>query len=373
MSGQDSPPQNPRRKKLVLRKIAVDGASVPDTWSNSYTGPLPVVRPPPRPSFTNEAVIEAEPDAEPEIISEMAIDATVIVAPSPDAWAAAAMTAAVPRASDAVKMRSAFPVEATRTPSPVAAAVAALAPLAPPETSSRTTVSPVVATLAPVDSPAPLPSFGRSRFSLDSKVLAAGGAMAAAMLLVALGVFLGVRSTRSTAATTASSAPATLGTFPVVVDAKASGSMPSAPPVAVDVPSVAAPVAEKADPIGPVAKSDRAGARDHTSGASKGDAPLTIDVSQLPAAQPARTKWTPVAPPKAEATGWTVAGVAPVPAAPPNSARGGAAEWAPSDAPPAASGAAPAAEIPATPQAPVDPLVQAVREDIREDEAARAK
>ncbi|HEY5146964.1 MAG TPA: hypothetical protein VII82_09365, partial [Polyangiaceae bacterium] len=273
MSGQDSPPQNPRRKKLVLRKIAVDGTSVPDTWSNSYTGPLPVVRPPPRPSFTNEALVEAEPDAAPEIISEMAIDATVIVAPSPDAWAAAAMTAAVPRSSDASNMRAAFPAEATRTPSPVAAAVApafaALAPLAPPETSSRTTVSPVVATLAPIDSPAPLPSFGRARFSLDSKVLAAGGAMAAAMLLVALGVFLGVRSTRSTAAAAASSAPATLGTFPVVVDAKASGSTPSAPPAAVDVPSVAAPAAERADPIGPgVAKSDAAGARDHTSSAS---------------------------------------------------------------------------------------------------------
>src|ERR1019366_50863 len=255
MSGQDfPPPQPPRRKKLVLRKIAVDGVSVPDTWSNSYTGPLPVVRPPPRPSFTSEApsprpsftseaprrpsftseapsprpsftseaprrpsftseaairpsftndalrrsftseAPPAAPDAEPEIISEMAIESTVIVAPSPDAWAAAAMTAAVARAANVAPARAPLPSQsALLPPSPPAPPVRL-----PADRGSRTTVSPVVATLAPVDETAQ-PRFARARFSPDSKVLAAGGAMAAAMLLVALGVFLGGCSTRATA------------------------------------------------------------------------------------------------------------------------------------------------------------------------------
>ena len=383
MSGQDSRPQAPRRKKLVLRKIAVDGASVPDTWSNSYTGPLPAVRPPPRPSVTNEASLapsDAEPAdyAEPEIISEIAIFSTVIVAPSPDAWAAAAMTAAVARPVEK-PLRMVISQPGPMPPSVVAVPVSPLAPLRTADRGSRTTVSPVVATLATLATLDPatpdglLSPFSRGRFSLDSKVLAAGGAAAAAMLLVALGVFMGVRSTRS-AASTASTTVSAAAVTASPVNGKATGSTPTAPPAAVDVPTVAPSTVEKIDPRDTVAiKAEGAGMTEHAGApevAPKADVSLTIDVSQLPAAQPARRHWAPVAPKAPQGPGWMVAST---PAARGTDGNPATPGWSPSEAsaaPVAAASAAPIAdEIPAATPPPVDPLVQAVREDIREDEA----
>jgi hypothetical protein len=345
--------------------------------------------PPPRRSFTSEAPADAsfvdapQSEGDAEIISEIAIDATVIVAPAPDAYAAAAMTAAAPRPEGLLppsmpshaslyglpsSTRLFLEAPAHRSPPPPAAV------FRPADPGSRTTVSPVVATLAPLDEP--LSRRFAARLSIDSKVLAAGGAAAAAMLLVALGVFLGVHAHPGASASNTTSVPP--ATTAAAVEAK-STTATAAPPAAVEMPAVvtstpatAAPAVEK--PGAPVMNASLLGASAPVENAPKGDLSLTIDVSQLPAAhaaQPgvARARWIA----RAQAAAQEAAARTTPPAAP--HAAGEAAGWSPSAAPAAAvASAAPAAdEAPVAPTvappATVDPFVQAVREDIREDES----
>jgi hypothetical protein len=406
MSAQDPRPAA-RRRKLVLRKIADGAARTPVAPpSSSYTGLRPTMRPPARASMQartqdvspskarpalvlpleseldgmEEAELEGEPEPEevepeeevaaleasrwreiaPHTASKPARAATEAPAFEDDAddWrsseagAAAAMTPAAPSQS-ALPVRSAvrqWPAAMPARPSPASLpfSSAGIATPGPSLDPSRRSVPPVVASLPPAGMVARMPSI-RGRLSVDSKVLAGGGALAAAMLLVAAGVLLGQRT-----APGAPSAAAT-GPYPVVVEAKA--------PTAVALPPAAVPVDERP-----------AGA---TAGVEKTEGPATIDVQQLPAApRPRPQGWSVVASPKSAggATGWTVAGPAPahpVAAAavdPPPAARPvPAAEAA---EPESAQAVAPDSPGPAAaPSSAVDPLVQAVREDIREDEA----
>jgi hypothetical protein len=228
------------------------------------------------------------------------------------------------------------------------------APGFPRDTSPRTSVAPVVASLLPPMDTGPQLAPPRRRLSADSKLLAAGGALAAAMLLVALGVLLGQRS-----ASPETSSAAASGQYPLVVATKAPAAkaLPAAAPVAEARPAVAAAAPEKSE------------------------GPATIDVQQLPAApRPRPQGWSvaPTAPRAAAGAGWSVAATpaahpAPAKTVDPNTQAAAADPSPTAVASGAASGSeatpteAPAASVSATP--PVDPLVQAVREDIREDEA----
>jgi hypothetical protein len=377
MSAQD--PRPARHRKLVLRKIADTGARTPaEVPASSYTGPRPTRGPASQAPETVRSrqplilPLASEPVLEPEEIESDALEA-VDEAPSqaaaaPGRWAvlpgddwrtdeeagaAAAMTPPAPReAAIAPRSNASIPSSTSgirawpTTPRPAVAPVA-VAPV-PQESSPRPSVAPVVATLPPIGTAPQLPA-RRSAMSADSKLLAAGGALAAAMLLVAVGVLLGQRS--------AQPAPSAAGTgsYPLVIDTKAPAAAALPPPVARPVEARPA-VAET--PVRRV------------------DAPTTIDVQNLPPpARPRGQGWSvaaPAAKPAASGAGWSVA-AAPIgrPAvAPPAGATTGAAQ-----APATGDTALAASAAPATPEAPaasapppVDPFVQAVRDDIREDE-----
>lgn len=250
---------------------------------------------------------------------------------------------------------------------------------APGDRAVRSTVAPVVATLPPPPLPFTLPPM-RARFSADSKLLAGGGALALAMLALAVGVWVG-RSGQTSSPATASAAAAA---FPVVVEAKAmaaSTALPLAPVVsAVTVATPFAPVttAAAATPFAPVASPSRASV--------DLDAPATIDVQQLPLATRARARsWVPAATRPVAGAGWTIA-AQPQRRAGQQAPAGQPAVTQPAAAPaPAqpdaiqgtgavATGAETTviAEPAPSPEPTVDPFVQAVREDIREDESRGA-
>jgi hypothetical protein len=343
----------------------------PAAPSSSYSGPLSTLRQAPQtPPLTLEppdAPVDEEAPEEAEVLAETpcrdvqsmeawpASDAQAW--PSPDAGAVAAMTprapSAVPTTIRSTPAWSPVPVE----PAPQARAAASFDPTpafpqAPGpvrDSSRRTSVAPVVASLLPPMDTGPQLTPTRRRLSADSKLLAAGGALAAAMLLVAVGVLLGQRTTSSETSSAAAS-----GQYPLVVATKAPGAtaMPAAAAVVEARPAATALPAEK------------------------NDGPATIDVQQLPAApRPRPQGWSVAAsaPKAASGGGWTIAASpsarpAPAKAVDPSPTQAAAAAVDPSD--PAASPTAteaPAASASAAPA--VDPLVQAVREDIREDEA----
>jgi hypothetical protein len=264
--------------------------------------------------------------------------------PSEEAGAAAAMTPAAPSAVRLPARSSHSWVAAPVPAAPAFPPAARSAAPATPETSSRPSVAPVVATLPPIGM-APRLAPVRAAMSADSKLLAVGGALAAAMLLVAVGVLLGQRSSGPT-----SSAGGT-ATYPLVVDtrAPASGALPAATRPIEAHPAMAARPVERVD------------------------APATIDVQNLPAAPKPRPQgWTVATTPAAPtATGWTVAPPAARPAATtmvPSTTD--TPESAADDTPPVASAAAVTPEAPApSAHPPVDSFVQAVRDDIHEDEA----
>jgi hypothetical protein len=435
----------PRRRKLVLRKIA-DGearGSTPE-FSNSYTGPLPSVRPPgttPMP-FVYEAVdsvpslpsvpslsgtlsgttssrarLSAEmraaeearaledalipddesledalvPDEDPSL-AETPFLATSSqdwgLSPAADAslrgaraWGNSSMTPSAPRIVP-------IPIHSVGTPEPPspepsfpepapfrAAAYGSTAHASSIESqfasdgaesvnavAPRSTMAPVAHSLAPAPMFAAFAgSFRpttRRRLSADSKLLAAGGALAAAMLLVAMGVLLGQHTARPDAF------PA-VATRPVVIEMKAPSAAPLPPAAA------ASPVAFQ----GKSGESQPASGFAPTAAAETLGGPATIDVQQLPAAPLPRVQpWAAVAP-KSALSGWTVA-PQPHPKAPAIVAAPVATDIA-ADPPEAvaavpdpsaiAAAAGPVASAAATP--PVDPFVQAVRDDIREDEA----
>jgi hypothetical protein len=325
---------------------------------------------------------EVEPETEPE---ELEPEQAEVLAEDPapgvysrDAWpageaddwrslqagAVAAMTAAAPNAGEG-SVRSANPawspppVQAPARPgaalghafaTPFARA-ATVGPLRDP--TPRTSVAPIVASLPPVETAPLLGPVSPGRLSADSKLLAAGGALAAAMLLVAVGVLLGQRSSSATAPSAATTVQ-----YPVVVETKA--------PTATALP----PAATAVEMLPSVSEH----------GAQKLEGPATINVQQLPAVPRPSTPSTPgwsvaaAAPKPAASAGWTVA--APRVRSPAAAAAGTAApDPATGESPASAAASAVAANgdvapAPSASVAPaVDPLVQAVREDIREDEA----
>jgi hypothetical protein len=170
------------------------------------------------------------------------------------------------------------------------------------------------------------------------------------MLLVAVGVLLGQRSSSPTAPPAATTVQ-----YPVVVETKAP--TPTALPPAATAVEMRPSVSEHS--------------------AQKLDGPAAINVQPLPASPRPSTPSTPgwsvaaAAPKTAASAGWTVA--APRVRSPAAAAANTAAqEPGAGESPAATAGAAVAPEAPASSAsaaAPVDPLVQAVREDIREDEA----
>jgi hypothetical protein len=159
-----------------------------------------------------------------------------------------------------------------------------------------------------------------------------------------VGVLLGQRST----APAPSAAGA--GSYPLVVDTRAPA--PVALPAAVATRPVEARPAVAETPVARV------------------DAPATIDVQNLPPATKAHAQgWSvPTPATKPAASGWTVAGPLVRPAAAPATAAGTQGP-AGDETTPVASAAPAAPEAPAASAAPtVDSFVQAVRDDIREDE-----
>jgi hypothetical protein len=190
----------------------------------------------------------------------------------------------------------------------------------------------------------------RPGLSADSKLLAAGGGLAAAMLLVAVGVLLGERSSGSTAPAAATSVQS-----PVVVEAKTT----AAPPI---LPTATVATAIEVRPSGP----------DHPPKVVKSEVSTSIDVQQLPSSTRSRPQgWSVAAtsPKTAASAGWTVA--TPTGRSTPAGADTAGQEPTTGDSPATANAVAPEAPSPSASAAPppVDPLVQAVREDIREDEA----
>jgi S-DNA-T family DNA segregation ATPase FtsK/SpoIIIE len=189
----------------------------------------------------------------------------------------------------------------------------------------------------------------RPRLSADSKLLVAGGALAAAMLLVAVGVLVGQRSSSSTA-------PAAATVQSPVVEAKAPTA--AAVPTAATANEVRPSVPDR--PLPTVAKSE---------------SPTSIDVQQLPSATRSHAQGWSVAtsaPKAAASAGWVAA--PPVRSTATAAADTAAEEPSTGDSPSTATAtvAAAAQEAPAPSASaapPVDPFVQAVREDIREDEA----
>jgi hypothetical protein len=272
------------------------------------------------------------------------------------------MTPAAPRAAEVpvpsfpVRVRTPVPEPAMPPRAPVYPPVmyghtparAFVAPIAQPsQGSARNTVAPVVASLPPPSALfAPSQPRARMPFSPDSKLLAAGGALAATMLALAVGVFLGKGSAHASA-----SAAASQGAYPVIVETRASIGV--APFAAVEPPPAAVPA--------PVETATVA---------------LTVDVQQLPLAPRPRVRPWVVATPKAPNAGWTVAETH-ASSAQPSATKAPAqavAPAAPAEEPEPIANAAPVEpEIPVGSPPAVDPLVQAVRDDIREDEAARSK
>jgi hypothetical protein len=417
MSAQDPRPA-PRRRKLVLRKIA-DGAARAPAEAAPSSGSISAVRSPPqashslaqasepslpkpRPSLLlplesdpaltephSEAVVAArqEPEQEPEEVEpEEAIaleEDPAPQAPSPQAWFSpaddddwrasdvgdiAAMTPAVPREAAEAAVPAWAPLPAQPAAQPSLSLPRMNTPGVTPgpsrEWTPRASVAPVVNTLPPPARGGLHPFRARGRLSADSKLLAGGGALAAAMLLVALGVLLGQRSSAPGAPSAAASGP-----YPLVVETKAA-------PVALPVAPSALP-----SPIEARLAPTPAGVP-----AAKLGGPATIDVRELPFVsqlpqlsrlpQPVRAQGWSVAPaaPKSgsPASGWTVAG-SPVghssAGTPPVAPGAGDTAEAPAPVASAAAVAPEASSTAATAPAPVDPLVQAVRDDIREDEA----
>jgi hypothetical protein len=233
----------------------------------------------------------------------------------------------------------------------------------------RSTVAPVATTLPPPPLPFTLPPM-RAGFSADSKLLAGGGAIAFAMLALAVGVWVG-RSGQSGASSTPSAAA-----FPVLVETKADTKIEAKAAAMAPVPVPVATFAPVAPPVAP---------------SMDLDTPATIDVQQLPLASRARAhSWVPVAATKGPVgSGWSVAATplhraaqqpasaqpsTPAPAAVDPAAQPQAIQVA--QIPAAVASADPptapmATEATATAAPPVDPFVQAVREDIREDESSR--
>ncbi len=273
--------------------------------SNSYTGPLPAVRPPPKTPLpvapeSRSAEIRVSEQRAPEIW----LDATEDTAE--EALAAAAMTPAVPsavilpaRLPESAPM-FAVPAPLFAAPAPrfeMPAAMPAPSFSRPPssdraflaaqgaEPGARPSVPPVVATLPPLGLviPAKASWVARRRFSADSKLLAGGGARAAALPVLALGALLGQRTAKPAPTTAAAT-----GSYPLVVETKAVAA-------AMPLPAAALPAATPVAAAQPVA--------------AKVDVPLTIDVQQLPTARP-QVRWAPEAravPQAGAAAGWTVA------------------------------------------------------------------
>jgi hypothetical protein len=326
MSAHDPRPSAPRPRRLVLRKIQ-DGTYLGPaaTSSKSSLTPLPMVRPPPRPSS-------------PVLPETYALDSAALAAMTPPAPRAAELQPRPRPASVRTPLPSTTPAPDPQFYAPARSYPPASTPVG--ERNPRNSVAPVVASLPPHTAafiPSALPT--RARFSADSKLLAGGGALAATMLALAVGVFLGKGSARSAAS--AASAPASytaaVETPAVVVFAP--------PPV----------VVRAAVPAQPTVETMAIAA--------------TIDVQQLPVAPRPRVRpWVVATAKVPNAGGWTVA--APQAGSTPASAAKPSVSPPPADPPAVEANEAP--EVPATTAAAVDPLVQAVREDIREDESTRS-
>jgi hypothetical protein len=177
----------------------------------------------------------------------------------------------------------------------------------------------------------------RPRSIRVSTLLAVGGGLAAIALVAVLGVAAGERSTHTSTAQAALPAP-----DPVAVETKSTARIASATPALplVEKPAENAPSAAAAElgPASPPQAAGHAAARTpkaKAAGASHEKAAALAKTAQAPSSDDSDTQASKAAEP----------------------------------ADPAASETALAPEIPSSAPAPVDPLVQAVREDIREDQA----
>ncbi len=304
----------PRRRKLVLRKIPV-------------AGPLPAVRPPQKSLPFAAEVLSLEAEAAAAITS------------SPSRGGPATLPR--PRAGEDPAHAS-----GAQAQEPAGYAWHRAPPREPPrkEVSLRATVAPVVASSHPSGRPA-----RRSAWTRASKLLAVGGSLAGVAVFAALGIAVGERSARPGAAAASLQAPPpraleTTGAAPVT------GGTMTAPTTAQPTPAenmasvVAAemkPVPIQALPIVHTAPAAPAGASTWKAQAEK---PASAQSSAAVGAV-----FSVQAPGTAESSAQTALKVVESTAS-------------------SANGAI-APEVPASPPPAVDPLVQAVREDIREEES----
>src|SRR5579859_4834569 len=287
MSAND-PRSAPRRRKLVLRKIAESPERTPPAGRTpesgprtrvaapptSYAGPVPTLRSHPQGPSPTTGRPSLELPLEPESARTLGAPAAVraerlgarvepepeVMEPEPETeregeelepeaevlagnrWA--------PREREAVDWRSrdtgAVAAITPAAPSGGEPSVRVAKPAwsVPVQTPARPSVAPVVASLPPAGATPPLAPVGRARLSADSKLLAAGGALAGAMLLAAAGVLLWQHSSSPDALS-----PAAGGQRPVVVETRA--------PTAVALPPASTAVeARPSLPARPAAKSE---------------------------------------------------------------------------------------------------------------------
>jgi hypothetical protein len=331
MSSNDSGSPAQRRRKLVLRKIP-------------NLGPLPVVRPPQKsiPFISFELSADAEAAAAITSSPSHAGPLPTGRAGETVAWAGAGQAFAHPASSLAQEPLGAH--RASQSQSPAS------------DTNTHPTMAPVVASSIRLPEPMPMEEAAmRLRQATlaprrSSTLLAVGGSVAGVVLAATLGVAVGERTARPTrtSATMQAVSPAAEVRPPTSVANAARGSQP----IAASAPSPAAPGVIQLEPT--------------TIGApSVVHEAIATAVTALPTRVPAATHAAAV---PAETP--TAPAIAAPPAASSSTNRVAAGEVEPTA--PSASAAAMVPEIPSSPAPAVDPLVQAVREDIREEQT-RAK
>jgi hypothetical protein len=358
MSSNESRPPGHRPRKLVLRKIPT-------------AGPLPDVRPPQRSiPFFDSAESFADAEAAAAITTSPSRVGPLPVSPLPAPPMAARPLPVSPVPPAGLPMaeapiRSPRPAAATVLPQvqELAAVVRARWPSQVPiaESDPRATVAPVVAPPSsaglPLDAQGPRRSIWArvARASTRASTLRAVGAcLVGIALFAALGVEVGERSSHP--------APASAAMQPVSAETKS-------------VVSVVTP-AQRPDPLpaSSVDPSKLAAASVAPMPMVEVVKPTTIEAPPIAHAAPVAASPTKAPPPAS--SGATSGGVI---AAAPAKQTTAASAATPADGPTKdvvqageeAASAPVAPEIPPSPAPTVDPLVQAVREDIREDEARR--
>jgi hypothetical protein len=337
MSSNDSGPPAQRRRKLVLRKIP-------------NLGPLPVVRPPQKsiPFISFELSADAEAAAAITSSPSQAGPLPMGRADEAEAWTGAGHAFAHPASSLTQAPLGAHRAARSQNPASDANPYPMISPAS--DANPHATMAPVVASSIRLPAPMPMEQgallLGQATLAprRSSTLLAVGGSIAGVVLAATLGVAVGERTARPTrtSATMQAVSPATEVRPATSVASAARGSQTMA------APALAAPVIVQLEPT-------TIGAPPFVHEA------ITTAVTGQPARAPATTQAATV---PAEATRAPAVSAPPAASSSSNRVAGGEVDTTALSA----SAAAMVPEIPPSPPPAVDPLVQAVREDIREEQ-----